>query len=408
METLSLLLDCRLSSNGTSVGNTTWKVCDTLNINATGSNGLSINGSTYVNGSMEFNPGNDTETAQFFSHYYAKDRFIMECSLAIIAFLINTVSFGTNNLKEHQHYAYYALFRNLTMANSMFCLTLFLSNNMLLLIHVTKIRANMCHMISSMTFALIGNTLFGLMSTMTLLGFSLVHYLAVCHPLTYPLRINQVSIKTTIGLTWVSLITMAAIPTVMILIKISTSSTCSISTYIEIADLSRYYATVSVGILQLVVILIIAFCVRIHLEIRRLQSRLSQYRWMDEMELEKKTFRSILLLVCTLIIFFVPFNVMYVVSLNQGTEVMMNNKFVVYYMTLSLYLKFILDPVLYRKTLIDIQASLKAFCLLCMCCFCCDCRKRRKERLAYKNGIVFMHKLPNDPVNNRTRGLAAL
>ena len=309
-----------------------------------------------------------SEKVPFFDNYYASERIIAESVLAVLAFGLNAAAFITSRQHQHQHYAYFALFKNLTFANALFCLSLWLSNNILILFSGYLSTQSICTLMSMMVIALIANSVFGLVSTTTLMGFSIVHYVAVCHPQIYPDRVNKLTVKTSIAAIWGVYCTLAMVPVFILIVKVIARCEPEKVDLIEI--LSKAFINLTIALLQLVVIIVFGFCVRIHKEIRILQSRLSMFCWMDEMELERRTFRSILLLVCTLILFFLPFNIVFVISYNQGTADMINNRATLFYMTLLPYIKFMTDPVLYRKTVDDLQSALKCLFTLCKCQHC--------------------------------------
>ena len=304
----------------------------------------------------------------FFTNYYANERIIAESFLALIAFGLNAVAFITSRQQQHQHYAYFALFKNLTFANALFCLSLWLSNNILIIFASYLSKQSLCTLMSMMVIALIANSVFGLVSTSTLMGFSIVHYIAVCHPQTFSERVNRLTIKTSIIAIWGIYCTLAVVPIFILMVKVLVDCGEDKLQFIEL--LSRAFINLAITLLQIVVLIVFGFCVRIHKEIKTLQSRLSHFCWVDEMELERRTFRSIALLMGTLILFFVPFNIVFVISYNQNTADMMNSKATLFFMTLLPYVKFTTDPILYRKTTDDFQTAMKCFIQVCRCRRC--------------------------------------
>ena len=324
--------------------------------------------------------GSDSGSAPFFSHYFARERFIAECVLAGAAIFINTLAFLLSRQQHHQHYAYYALFKHLTFANALSSLLNWLSNNILIIFQSVLVEVNLCVLMSAMTIALLATVLLDLISTVMLLGFSFVHYIAVCHPLSYPVHVNRRSVNCGLLIVWCTLPALFLIPLLILMARVLPS--CHLHQVIFIEFLSRICININIGLLQLIILLIFVFCIRIHMEIRLLQSRLSDYCWVDEMQLEKRTFRSILFLVCTLAVFFLPFTIMFVVSYNQGNADMINTRAVVFIMTLMPYIKFCTDPILYKKTALgDINVGFKLFLHICYCCCCCKDVKGRRNSL---------------------------
>ena len=69
----------------------------------------------------------------FFRNYYGVSRFATETTLAIFAIATNLAAFILTKDYHHRHYAYYALFKNLAMANLLAALSSWFGNNTLYL-----------------------------------------------------------------------------------------------------------------------------------------------------------------------------------------------------------------------------------------------------------------------------------
>ena len=118
-------------------------------------------------------------------------------------------------------------------------------------------------------------------------------------------------------------------------------------------------------------LIIAALCLMIYLELRAIQSTVTDFCWTQQLTSERNTFKSILLLVLTFTVFYLPFNIVFIISYNQDTvSGLINSKAIVFYMTLLPYFKFCSDPVLYRKSYKDICDNLSV-----VFSYCCTCDK---------------------------------
>lgn len=116
-----------------------------------------------------------------------------------------------------------------------------------------------------------------------------------------------------------------------------------------------------------------ALCLMIYLELRALQSTVTDFCWTQVLTSERNTFKSILLLVLTFTVFYLPFNIIFIISYNQDiVSGLINSKAIVFYMTLLPYFKFCTDPVLYRKSYMDIRDNLSV-----VFSYCCTCKQAR-------------------------------
>lgn len=193
-----------------------------------------------------------TAEIPFFDHYFAHERIIVDSLLASVAFLLNSLAFMTSRQDQHQHYAYYAMFKNLTFSNTFFCLTLWLSNNVLVLFVSRLSVDNICTIMSMMVLPLVGNSIFGLVSTSSIMGFSLIHYIAVCQPHVFSSRVTKLTVNTGIAALWVIYITLAAIPLFILFVRVLTDCAHDKLEFIELV--SRTYMNTTVVIHQVLLL----------------------------------------------------------------------------------------------------------------------------------------------------------
>ena len=144
----------------------------------------------------------------------------------------------------------------------------------------------------------------------------------------------------------------------------------------NVEHLTIVSSTISMALLCLCYTGLAALCLRIYYEICILQHRLEMSFWCDDLQFEKKAWRTIVMLLSTMTIFVLPYSILYIVSLNTGPKSAINeNPVVLYYMMLLPYLKYATDPVIYGKRMLGLQEE------LCrrVSKFCCPKTKYRSQ-----------------------------
>lgn len=105
---------------------------------------------------------------------------------------------------------------------------------------------------------------------------------------------------------------------------------------------------VSVSVVGAIYLAVIFICLRIYLEIRRLQMRLLQFRYDQNIKHERKAFVTTVILLATLTFYFLPHTIIYLVTFNGSSDQQsLRNTTLVHYMNLLPYLKFLTDPLIY-------------------------------------------------------------
>ena len=306
---------------------------------------------TQVPTSMYVMSGNE-----FFDNYYSRVRFAIETTLAVVSILSNGIMLLlTRGNRHRRHYSYFALFKNLLVANVLSTLTSWISNNMLYFFsdQMQNDMPDICHSILLFITANVISKVFGTVSVLSLLGLSAVHCLAVCYPMAYVMQINTSRVHIAIAASWIVTFLFALTEIIVCSVRI-TKENCSeeiTGTFMPLVSLVD--TDVTIVALTVLYALIVGLCIRIAVEIRRLQGRLSRLCWTDNLQQERGTFLSIVGLSVTMILFIFPYHVIYFMSFNFNIPALSMNTGVMYYMNLLPYVKYASDPVFFcRKRLV--------------------------------------------------------
>lgn len=152
----------------------------------------------------------------------------------------------------------------------------------------------------------------------------------------------------------------------------------------NVEHLTVISSTIGMGLVCACYVSLAALCLRIYHEICKLQHRLEMSFWCDDLQFERKAWRTIVMLLTTMTIFVLPYTIMYMVSLNTGSASKINeNPVVLYYMMLLPYIKYATDPVIYGKRILGLQEELYRR----VSYFCCErIRKRSQSSSSGENG----------------------
>src|SRR6218665_1086790 len=104
---------------------------------------------------------------------------------------------------------------------------------------------------------------------------------------------------------------------------------------------------VSVSVVGAIYLAVIFICLRIYLEVRRLQMRLLQFRYDQNIKHERKAFVTTVIFLATLTFYFLPHTIIYIVTFNGSSDQSLRSTPLVHYMNLLPYFKFLTDPLIY-------------------------------------------------------------
>ena len=187
---------------------------------------------------------------------------------------------------------------------------------------------------------------FGIVGTLTMLAFSTVQYFAICDPLHHQEIASKRRIWVFICSSWILTLGSTLIPFVIMYTSVKHGE-CGESMLSQILFTTVLSTNISIAVILIVYVIIVTICLRIYAEIWKLQRRLSQFRTDQDLNNKQKAFVTILIMIATLTLCFIPFAVVYVVSLNSNSLESMQSDVLIYYMNLLPYVKYISDPIVY-------------------------------------------------------------
>jgi len=304
---------------------------------------------------------NFDEASSFFGTYYSTPRFVTETLLAALSLISNAIAVVVLRYVHGSwtHTVYHILFINLATANMLASALSWIANNTLFLFKdkITDMLLNLhsiCDLYLILLAAACFQSSFGITSTLTMLGFTTVQYYAVCRPMQHMAFISKSRVCLHMTVTWVVSIVTALVP-LNVAIIISQKNTCDQESQARIVQIVVIGANISMGIVSLAYLLIVMTCVRIYCEIHKLQARLSKFRFDQSVRGERKAFYTIVILVVTLSIFYIPYNLIHLITLNTHQIDAMDSNVMIYYMNILPYLKFCTDPLIYGMRMREVR-----------------------------------------------------
>ncbi len=187
---------------------------------------------------------------------------------------------------------------------------------------------------------------FGIVGTLTMLAFSTVQYFAICDPLHHQDIASKRRIWIFISSSWILTLGSTLIPFVIMYTAVKNNE-CAEAMLSQILFMTVLSTNISIAVILIVYVIMVLICLRIYAEIWKLQRRLSQFRSDQDLNSERKAFVTILIMIATLTVCFIPFAVVYVVSLNSNSLEKLQSDVLIYYMNLLPYVKYMSDPIVY-------------------------------------------------------------
>jgi len=97
-------------------------------------------------------------------------------------------------------------------------------------------------------------------------------------------------------------------------------------------------------------------CVCVFRQIRAVRREMMDYQFKQSLRMERRALLTIITLLATLLIFFVPYMIVHLISLNIHSDSLIDNTLVIYYMNMLPYIKYALDPIIYGLRMREINA----------------------------------------------------
>ena len=308
----------------------------------------------YDNITVSNDSGPDDMHGQFFDTYYSLPRFALETTLATMAILINLITLvAMQHARYHRSKSVYnTLFVNLAVANILTCALSWLCNNVMFLFEQQLLAMvvttfNMCKLYVYLTAAVFVTSASGIVSTLTMLGFTTVQYFAICKPLQHQSILRKTRVRIFIGCSWVVSLIGGLVP-FTVLLFITQDRPCDKSLLDIILKVVISGVDACVALVTVIFIITVVLCIRIFVQLRKLGGSIAQHRHeRNVMKGEKRAFVTIVILVVTLATLVIPYTIIYMISLNSEKDMGIQSQAVIYYMNLLPYLKFISDPIIY-------------------------------------------------------------
>ena len=316
-------------------------------------------------------PENATEgTCQskaFFDAYYSKSRFGFETLLCVIALIMNIVTIVFIKATRQKATPSKILFLNLAVTNMLSSALFWLCNNILYLfgrylIPLMTVQRSRCTVSLLLMAAAFLSSLFIVTSSLTLLGFAVVQFIAICRPLQSLLVITLTKIRIYLCIIWTIAGFASYLPFFVLLAKTSWVP-CTARVQDEIQTVTIFAANISACCTVGLFCVLIGVCIRVYVEIRMLRKRLDKFRQLQDTVSDRKAFTTTLIFILTLTLFYVPYETLYVVTLNVDLGCDFKNTALMFYMNFLPYLKFCTDPVVYGLRMREITARCRSLLL---------------------------------------------
>jgi len=256
---------------------------------------------------------------------------------------------GRFKVRRQRTSVYNMLFVNLAVTNALTSVLLWFANNLLFLFTEAMVNLshrNACAFMVSLAAALFVSLAFGIVTTMTMLGFAMVQYFAICRPLQHLYVIRRRKIVMFLALTWAASLLGGFAP-LTVLALIVRAEDCEAWLLRLISSVVRHGVNVDAAFLALVHVTIIVLCVSIYVRMSVIRAEMTPFRFTHDMRSERRTGVTIIVLLLTLNAFFVPFVLLQLLSLNSPASAYLGSAALVYYMNLLPYAKCMVDPLIY-------------------------------------------------------------
>ncbi len=294
----------------------------------------------------------------FFDTYYSRERFIVETVFAFVFAVFNV--FALLLVLQIKGFSpYHVLFVNLVATNALSCLFSWLSNNCLYLFEgaFTELllkEMNLCKFYVYLSGGWFASTAFGIVTLLTVLGFLTVQYLAICRPLHHTLLIRKRKVVVFILSTWGVTLAICCLPFCSLL-GVSYTHVCDLPLLNNILQVVITGANISMAIVSLIYIVAVVMCARIFSAIRMFQHRLSFFRHNLDQNVQRRNFYTSVILLLTMTVFFLPYTILFVVTLNKDDTTEIHSLTLIYYMNLLPYFKYLADPIVYGLRMNEVR-----------------------------------------------------
>lgn len=312
--------------------------------------GGNLTGAT-IRSSAGVSGGND-----FFQTYFSTTRFVVGTVLAALSassnglMLVGVLAVRRRRRGQSSTSNIRLMFLHMAATNVVCCATLWLSDNLLFFFgrQMGRLMArDACRFLIYATGAIFVAASFGVMSKLSMLGFSCVQYVSVCHPLRH--RKDQVRRKLVLFLvlSWVVSLLVGSLPTVALKILTTRHSQCRV--WIRLAVLKVHACGIVIGGAFDVIVyaVIVLLCIGIHQRMRVVRREMTRFRFSRDARSEMKGVATVAAIMSALGFYSMSHIVIHVLSLTGYGGISLDSGALIYYMNMSPYVQLMLEPFVY-------------------------------------------------------------
>lgn len=170
----------------------------------------------------------------FFSIYFSTPRFASETALALASAVLNCIALLTlinQHLARPTNAVYRCLFINLALTNLLISVVQWFCNNVLYFFEHQLIEmlnaGRVCTFIVYLTAAFFVASSFGMVSSLTMLGFATYQYFAICKPLRNIAVMSTTRVTAFLVMSWFFSFFFGCLPFVVLLLMAEYASDCN-------------------------------------------------------------------------------------------------------------------------------------------------------------------------------------
>ena len=306
--------------------------------------------------------------------------------MAIVAVFANLFTVGLlyKGSVKQKGTAYRILFYNLLSANTLCCILSWFANNSLLIFerhlsHLMREPGGLCRVFVSLMAAMFVSVAFATESSVTMLGFTTVQYRSVSRPLVHWSITRKKMAYTFLVSSWPLIFVFGCVP-FGILLGMVNSKECTMDMYTYATSIVIVGSTIAMTIEGVTYIIIIIISSLIYIKLRRYGQGFWNIRFDNQIRNQKRIFATTLMLFITLVIFSIPYIVVYMITMNSGDISSIQNSTLIHYMNILPYFKFVSDPIIYGMRMREVKKSW--FRLMVKCGFeKCVCKADVSNRI---------------------------
>jgi hypothetical protein len=236
-----------------------------------------------------------------------------------------------------------------------------MANNSLLifdhsLFSVLQKPEGLCRVFMYLMAAMFVSVAFGIESCITMLGFTAVQYRSVSRPLVHWAMTRNKMAYVFLVVSWVFTFMFGCIP-FGILVTMSNAPECTGDMQDRALTIIVTGATFAINVECLTYAVVIVLSALVYFKLRRYGQIFWNNRFDSQIRNQKRTFGTTLMLFITLVVFSLPYMILYVLTLKDSNISTVRESVLIHYMNMLPYLKFIADPIIYGLRMREVKES---------------------------------------------------